>query len=106
MVLNQNDPAVLHHCQPLWVSTVFTRPLLTAHTHYHLDSWMWRANIRSMAAHLIQRRGRLRLANQLRADVVLWSDGAAEKLGFLWMIRVSYKRRGNDRSAALGGSSL
>lgn len=36
-----------------------------------------------MAARLIRGEGKLHLANQLRADVVLWSDGAGEKLGCL-----------------------
>lgn len=68
---------------------------------------MWRVNIRSMAVPLIRRRGKLRLANQLRADVVLWSDGVAEKLGCLWMIKVSYKRRGNNGcKTALGWFTL
>lgn len=93
--------AVLHHCQLLWVSTAFTQPLPTAHTHYHLDSSMWHANILFMAARLIRGRGKLRLANQLRADVVLWSDGAGEKLGCLWMTKVSYKCKENRCSAAL-----
>lgn len=60
-----------------------------------------------MAVHLIRRRGKLRLASQQRADVVLWSDGVAEKLGCLWMIRVSYKRRGNNGcKTALGWFAL
>lgn len=95
--------AVLHHCQLLWVSTAFTQPLLTAHTHYHLDSSMRRANIRFMAACLIRGGGKLHLANQLRADVVLWSDGGGEKLGCLWMTKVSSKSKGNRCSAALVG---